>query len=56
MENAKEAREGAARLRKSGHRVTAYSEQGGAGARALRNDPPDVVVIDLNRLPSHVPG
>ncbi|MHC4165269.1 MAG: response regulator [Planctomycetota bacterium] len=51
--NAEEARERAARLRASGHRVKAYSEEGGEGARALRSNPPDIVVIDLNRLPSH---
>lgn len=30
-----------------------YAQQGGAGLHELRADPPDAVVIDLSRLPSH---
>ena len=40
-------------LREAGYRVTVYDRQGGEGLRALRDRPPDAVVIDLNRLPSH---
>lgn len=45
--------ERAARLRQAGFRVTTLHEEGGAAFRALRERPPDAVVIDLSRLPSH---
>lgn len=48
-----EARAQVRLLRTAGHQVSLYSEQGGVGLRALRNRPPDVFVIDLDRLPSH---
>lgn len=41
-----------ARLRKH-HDVTVESRQGGRWIRELRNTPPEAVVIDLSRLPSH---
>lgn len=40
------------RLRKH-HAVTVESRQGGNWIRGLRNSPPDAVLIDLSRLPSH---
>lgn len=40
------------RLRKH-HTVTAESEQGGKWIRGLRDRPPDAVLVDLSRLPSH---
>lgn len=40
------------RLRKR-HAVTVESRQGGRWIRDLRDNPPDAVVIDLSRLPSH---
>jgi hypothetical protein len=50
---AAEAQEGIARLRKAGYRV-AYDDLDGPGnARAIAKSPPDAVVIDLSRLPSH---
>jgi CheY-like chemotaxis protein len=51
--NVAEAKERAARLRGAGHRVEVYAAQGGEGLRDLREKPPDAVVIDLSRLPSH---
>jgi len=51
--NPEEARERASRLRASGHRVEVYAGRGGEGLRELRDRPPDAVVIDLSRLPSH---
>ena len=50
--NAEEAVHRAAPLRASGHAVTCHSEDGGDALRALRSRPPEVVVIDLARLPS----
>ena len=50
---AAEATEPIARLQEAGYRVE-YDDLDGAGnARAIAKDPPDVVVIDLSRLPSH---
>jgi hypothetical protein len=46
-----EAEERATRLRSLGYQVDA-SMLGPAQMRGLRDDPPDVVVIDLSRLPS----
>jgi hypothetical protein len=49
--NEAEAKERAERLRATGHRVD--SERiAPAGLRALAEDPPDAIVIDLDRLPS----
>lgn len=48
-----EAEERAERLRAAGHRVDTYWHTDGTGARAVRDNPPDVFVIDLTRLPSH---
>jgi len=42
-----------ARLRKAGHTVKGYFEEGGGAARAIQAQLPNVVVIDLERLPSH---
>ena len=50
--NAAEAAERAARLESSGLEVE-HAPLDPAGLRALRADPPDAVVIDLSRLPSH---
>ena len=50
--NAAEAAERAARLAHGGLRVD-HAPLDHAGVRALRHDPPDAVVIDLSRLPSH---
>ena len=44
--------EGAARLRRAGCEVTTLVPSGPASLRALRDAPPDVLVIDLSRLPS----
>lgn len=51
--HAGEALERAGRLRRLGHAVETYNATGGEGLRALGDDPPDAVVIDLGRLPSH---
>jgi hypothetical protein len=52
--NAAEAEERAARLAGTGLEVICHSEHGGGGPlRAARNAPPDAVVVDLTRLPSH---
>ncbi|MCY3784898.1 MAG: hypothetical protein OXG79_14110 [Chloroflexi bacterium] len=50
--NADEAAERAARLANDEIRVD-HAPLDPAGLRALRADPPDAVVIDLSRLPSH---
>jgi CheY-like chemotaxis protein len=50
--NAAEAEERAERLRAVGYVVDADVPTGPATLRALREDPPDAVVIDLGRLPS----
>lgn len=48
-----EAEEGMALLRKAGHAVEVYSEQGGTGLGRFKEGPPCAVVISLERLPSH---
>jgi len=50
--NAGEAEERAGRLRSAGYEVV-HEMLDPAGLRELRGDPPDAVVIDLGRLPSH---
>ncbi len=51
--NESEAAQSIARLRKAGHEVS-YQPQADAGTlRQLRASPPDAVIIDLSRLPSH---
>lgn len=50
--NAEEAEERAGWLQALGHRVEAELPTGPAFFRALRENPPDAVVIDLGRLPS----
>jgi hypothetical protein len=47
-----EARRRIRLLIRSGHDVDLYEGSGLAGMRARRNDPPDIFVIDLDRLPS----
>ncbi len=51
--NAAECAERAALLRRAGHFVASHSDEGGGVARAVRENPPDAVVIDLARIPSH---
>jgi CheY-like chemotaxis protein len=52
--NPAEAAGRAQRLRREGFETSCFSDQrDGAGFRALRENPPDAVVIDLARLPSH---
>jgi CheY-like chemotaxis protein len=52
--NPQEARERAGRLRSAGHTVRIHSDpEGGAALRATRDRPPDALVIDLSRVPSH---
>ena len=51
--NEAEARERAALLERSGHRVRIGWKQDGSPGRALKRQRPDAVVIDLRRLPSH---
>lgn len=51
--NAAEAEERAAGLRRAGHKVSCYADQGGVGLRAFQENPPAAFVIDLGRLPSH---
>jgi CheY-like chemotaxis protein len=52
--NAAEAAARAERLRGQGFETSCFTDQrDGAGFRALRENPPDAVVIDLARLPSH---
>lgn len=51
--HAGEAAERAERLRAAGYEADAAVPDGPAALRALRDDPPDAVVIDLGRLPSH---
>ncbi|MBC8105414.1 MAG: response regulator [Anaerolineae bacterium] len=48
-----EAIERAARLRSMGFVVDAEPLGDGASMKALRSEPPDAIVIDLSRLPSH---
>jgi CheY-like chemotaxis protein len=49
-----EAAARAERLRREGFETSCFTDQrDGAGFRALRENPPDAVVIDLARLPSH---
>jgi hypothetical protein len=50
--NEAEGRERASRLRQAGHDVRVHSDSRGAGLRNAREEPPDVVVIDLSRSPS----
>ena len=52
--NAAEAAARAERLRAEGFETSCFTDQrDGAGFRALRENPPDAVVIDLARVPSH---
>ena len=51
--HAAEAAEKAARLEAAGHRVRYGWEQCGQPARAVRAELPELVLIDLARLPSH---
>ena len=52
--NPAEAAARAVRLRGEGFETSCFNDQrDGAGLRALREHPPDAVVIDLARLPSH---
>jgi CheY-like chemotaxis protein len=51
--NAAEAVERADRLRPEGFEVETFSGPGGDAFRALADNPPDAILIDLARLPSH---
>ncbi len=52
--NATEIGERVERIRRAGHQVTPFAKVDGAAAlRKIRRNPPDAVVIDLARLPSH---
>lgn len=51
--NDADAERGAAALRALGHDVDATRLQSGADLKGVRAAPPDAVVIDLGRLPSH---
>ncbi len=50
--NEAECEERAQRIRRAGYRVTTGVGAGAAGLRALRDNPPDLYLIDLTRLPS----
>jgi CheY-like chemotaxis protein len=54
--NAAEAAERAARLSRAGHKVETLAHGGIAALRAVRERPPDAIVIDLSRLPSQGGG
>lgn len=51
--NESEAAERAQRLRAAGHRVSVHWRQDGEGWSDVRLHPPEAVVLDLARLPSH---
>jgi CheY-like chemotaxis protein len=51
--NQAEAEERAERLRRTGHEVDIHADQDSTGLRAVRDNPPHALVIDLGRLPSH---
>jgi CheY-like chemotaxis protein len=51
--NPAEAEKCASLLSAGGHEVRQLPAQSGNGLRALRESPPDAVVIDLSRIPSH---
>jgi hypothetical protein len=51
--NEDEAKQRALTLRRAGFRVDTLSAQGGGWAIDVCTNPPDVIVIDLGRLPSH---
>jgi len=49
-----EGEERAATLRNAGHQVTLHwDSENGTGLRQYRDAPPDVIVVSLDRLPSH---
>ena len=50
--NAPEAAERAERLRQAGFEADSYAGPGGAAFRALAENPPEAVVVDLIRIPS----
>jgi hypothetical protein len=54
--NEDEAADRAAALRRAGYAVETQTGQGSGGAPDVRNNPPDVFVIDLGRLPSQGRG
>jgi hypothetical protein len=51
--NESEAGERAMRLRKAGHRVQVHFSQQGKDLREVVKRPPEAILIDLDRLPSH---
>ncbi|RMH02220.1 MAG: hypothetical protein D6702_09330 [Planctomycetota bacterium] len=48
-----EAAAGVRMLRAAGHSVRIFDRKGGAGLGELRRRPPEALLIDLSRLPSH---
>ena len=51
--NAAEAEERAGRLRQAGYDVEAYWRTDNTGLGLLRANPPDLILVDLSRVPSH---
>ena len=51
--NAAEAEERAGRLRQAGYKVDAYWQTDNTGLGLLRTNPPDLILVDLSRVPSH---
>ena len=51
--NAAEAQDYARGLENAGWQVEWEAEDGASAAKAIRENPPDVIVIYLTRLPSH---
>ncbi|MEZ4410097.1 MAG: hypothetical protein R3A52_27015 [Polyangiales bacterium] len=51
--NATEAKARIKQLRAAGHAVTYTAVDGGGQTRGLADDPPELVLIDLTRMPSH---
>ena len=48
-----EASEGLAVLKQAGHKVEVYSAKGGVGLSKFKSKLPEVVIVSLERLPSH---
>jgi len=48
-----EAESGLALLRRAGHEVEVYADRGGVGLAKYKQEVPEVVLVSLERLPSH---